>query len=94
MTTTTHDIYTHITDDRAPSPSTFWRKLDGSRPAQEQARRAAPRKAAFLLVLADVRKPSAAYLKAEVPKTTVDNWRKYDRVFARAFDAAKEGKSL
>lgn len=26
MTTTTHDT------DRAPSPSTFWRRLDGTRP--------------------------------------------------------------
>lgn len=89
---TTTDRYTHTTTDTAPPPSTFWRRLDGSRPNDDNALRAAPRKAAFLIVLADVRKPSAAYVKAGVPKTTVDNWRKYDRVFKAAFDAAKENK--
>lgn len=27
-----NDIYTHTTDDRAPSPSAFWRRLDGTSP--------------------------------------------------------------
>jgi hypothetical protein len=92
MTTTTHDIYTHTATDAAPSPSTFWRRLDGTRPNDDNALRAAPRKAAFLVVLAEVRKPSAAYRQAAVPKTAVDNWRKYDPTFAKAFEAAKGGK--